>query len=116
MAAPTTPPKSPVAQQVRKLSRPEVNSQYPIVMTDKEGASGEFPLDHGSIFFKMHRADADAEFVRCRLGVDKSKLVKHALDVWQLPEPGVLLRVCGSKPSFSAAADFSSALEGVWAL
>ena len=57
-----------------------------------------FPLDYGSIYFKMHRADADAEFIRCRVGVDKHKIVKHALDVWQLETPGVLLRVCGTTP------------------
>ena len=75
------------------------------VVPEKErrpSVPGEFPLDHGSIFFKMHRADADAEFIRCRMGVDKDKLVNHALKTWGLEEPGVLLRVCGTTPHTKA--------------
>ena len=91
------------------------------VVPEKErrpSVPGEFPLDHGSIFFKMHRADADAEFIRCRIGVDKKKLVKHALQTWQLEEPGVLMRICGTTPSSNAGmlsqhGDFLAALQGV---
>ena len=81
---------------------------------------GEFPLDHGSIFFKMHRADEDAEFIRCRSKVDKKKLVNHALTTWNLPSsPGVMLRICGTlvssarSRSSEANDDFVTTLEGV---
>ena len=79
---------------------------------------GEFPLDYGSIYFKMHRADEDAEFIRCRSKVDKKKLVNHALTSWNLPEdPGLMLRICGTTPPPSrggdSSADFLTTLEGV---
>ena len=86
--------------------------------TVSDSIRGEFPLDHGSIFFKMHRADEDAEFIRCRSKVDKKKLVNHAVEVWQLPEtPGVMLRICGTTPNISrsneSAGDFVTTMEGV---
>ena len=55
-----------------------------------------FPVDHGTIDFKMHRSDTASEFIRCRPNVDKRLIVNHAFDEWKLKAPGVLMRVTGS--------------------
>lgn len=77
-----------------------------------------FPLDYGSISFRMHRTDADAEFIRCRQTADKNLIVQHVLNVWKLNEPGMLMRVVGTPPDEDIAsvedqAEFLGALEGV---
>ena len=75
-----------------------------------------FPLDYGSISFRMHRTDADAEFIRCRQTADKNLIVQHVLNVWRLNEPGMLMRVVGTPPDEDIAsvedqAEFLGALE-----
>ena len=58
-----------------------------------------FPVDFGTIAFKMHRSDINAEFIRCRPNAEKARIVEHAFNVWKLPTPGVLMRVTGSLTS-----------------
>ena len=104
-------PPEPSKQKMRLMS-----SVNPLPAPSIE--QGNFPLDRGSIYFRMHRADADAEFLRCRVNVDKKKLVNYASDGWQLDDPGVLIRICGTTPGMSSGvlddhADFTSSLQGV---
>ena len=63
---------------------------------DHRPTSGGF---HGGGGSPPHRADQDAEFIRCRIAADKKKIVRHTLNVWQLDDPGVLLRVAGTTPT-----------------
>ena len=53
-------------------------------------------LDHGSIDFRMHTVDSAAEFVRVKIDASKQGLAQHALNVWELPKPTIVLRVSGS--------------------
>lgn len=79
-----------------------------------------FPVDYGSIVFKMHRSDTNSEFIRCRPNANKRLIVNHAFKSWNLPTPGVLMRVTGSTTaddSNTSSSDwqdkFDEALQGV---
>ena len=86
---------------------------YEDVKRMKEEGSTEatFPVDQGSIHFTAHSNVRDPEFVRVRKGVDKSNLVRHAIDKWGIGEPGLLLRVTGSVPARDVALPLT--VEGV---
>lgn len=94
------PATEAAAAVLEEASRAQAQAKAKVTtpaLLQRNNSMGEFPVDHGTINFIVHRIPSNPEFVKCRPTANKQLLVHHAWEKWGLePYPGVLARVIGS--------------------
>ena len=94
------PATEAAAAVLEEASRAQAQAKAKVTtpaLLQRNNSMGEFPVDHGTINFIVHRTPSNPEFVKCRPTANKQLLVHHAWEKWGLePYPGVLARVIGS--------------------